>query len=52
MPHHGPSSPREEEFELEGLMVQEESYKGPITRSKVKFVNLFTYLDNEEACEA
>ena len=42
--HHGSTSPREE-FELEGPMVQEESYKGLISRSNAKFINLVTYLD-------
>ena len=55
VPHHGrsdPSSPREEESKLESPMVQDESYKGPINQSRAKFVNLVTYLDNKEACEA
>ena len=49
VPHHGriePSSPREEEPESKSSMV---NYKGPITRSRAKFVNLVTYLDSKEA---
>ena len=49
--YHGrfdPSSPREEEPESESPMMQEKSYKGAITRSRTKFVNLVTYLDNKD----
>lgn len=55
VPHHGrsdPSSSRDEEFEFKSPMVQEESYKGPITRSKTKFDNLVIYFDSKEACES
>ena len=49
MLHHGrfnPRSPRKEELELGSPMV---SYKGPITRSRAKFVKLVTHLDDKEA---
>ena len=49
VPHHGriePSNPKGEQPESESPMV---NFKGPITRLRAKFVNLVTYLDNEEA---
>ena len=49
MPHHGgfgPRSPRKEESKLGSLMV---SCKGPITRSRAKFINLVTQLDDKGA---
>ena len=49
VPYHGRSEPshlRKEEFEFERPIV---NYKGPITRSRVKFVNLSTHLDKKEA---
>ena len=50
--HHrrfGPRSPRKEESKLGSPMV---SYKGPITRSRAKFVNLVTHLDDKGAFES
>ena len=49
VPHHGRfslKSPRNEEPDLGSLMV---SYKDPIMKSKAKFINLVTYLDDKEA---
>ena len=48
-PYHGkcgPRSPRKEESMLGSPMV---SYKGLITRSRAKFVNLVTHLDDKGA---
>ena len=50
VPHHerfDPTNPREEEPEFEKTMV---SYRGPITRSRAKFINI-THLDNKAAYE-
>ena len=51
MPHLGrtePSSSRKEDLEFESPIM---SYKGLITGSRAKFINLVTHLDSKEACE-
>ena len=51
MPHQGrvePSSLKEEELTFESSMM---NYKGPITRSMAKIINLVTYLDSKGMCK-
>ena len=50
MPHHGGT--RKEEPEFENPMEQREHYKGPITRSRAKLVNLITYFGCKEVWDA
>ena len=49
MAHH--NGVGKEESESKNLTEQRKQYKGPITHSRVKLVNLIAYLDCMEECE-